>query len=56
MGLVLIVAAEVAVNNDEVKKPRNARLFNISVIRHVLLRYRLANHACRDRMVGGFIN
>ena len=56
MGPVLIAVAEVAVNNDEVKKPRNARLFNILVIRQVLLRYRLANHACRDRMVGSFIN
>ena len=56
MGLVLIAVAEVAVNKDEVKKPRNARLFNMSVIRQDLLRYRLANHACRDRMVGSFIN
>ena len=56
MGLVLIAVAEVAVNNDEVKKPRNARLFNMSVIRQDLLRYRLADHACCDRVVGSFIN
>ena len=56
VGLVLIAVVGVAVNNDEVKKPRNARLFNMSVIRQDLLRYRLANHACRDRMVGSFIN